>query len=272
MAHLEVPRGARLSRRFFSGGRRERVETVCRWPCLKPRIAILDHTDSETSTSTLRIVAKSMDALRRRRDRHRSWSRSQRFLNYVTLNSSTSSSTDDRRLGGPRARAPARGGRAGRLVPAAASRSREGTPDEPSRTRPFATHPLRLRLHWHVDDLSTLYKALKGLFHDCSTSSPTAGRSPTGCRSSAASCSRLLRARADAGSGTNLSHIDFDDIHSLKAHQEATRQIEDLHQILDTWDRLGNPEEQRSMSRRRARYRSKVILPRPQADLGSEGR
>jgi Fe-S cluster assembly ATP-binding protein len=64
MEHLKVPR--ELAQRYlndgFSGGEKKRVE-ILQMAMLKPRIAILDETDSGLDIDALRIVAEGVNAL-----------------------------------------------------------------------------------------------------------------------------------------------------------------------------------------------------------------
>jgi Fe-S cluster assembly ATP-binding protein len=64
MEHLKVPR--ELAQRYlndgFSGGEKKRVE-ILQMAMLKPRIAILDETDSGLDIDALRVVAEGVNAL-----------------------------------------------------------------------------------------------------------------------------------------------------------------------------------------------------------------
>src|SRR4029077_14823821 len=64
MEHLKVPR--ELAQRYlndgFSGGEKKRVE-ILQMAMLKPRIAVLDETDSGLDIDALRVVAKGVNEL-----------------------------------------------------------------------------------------------------------------------------------------------------------------------------------------------------------------
>ena len=69
MEHLKIPR--ELAQRYlndgFSGGEKKRVE-ILQMAMLKPRIAVLDETDSGLDIDALKIVAQGVQGARRPRD------------------------------------------------------------------------------------------------------------------------------------------------------------------------------------------------------------
>ena len=73
MEDLKVPRelASRYLNDGFSGGEKKRVE-ILQMAMLKPRIAVLDETDSGLDIDALRIVASGVNAARRARRRARS--------------------------------------------------------------------------------------------------------------------------------------------------------------------------------------------------------
>ena len=85
MEHLKVPR--ELAQRYlndgFSGGEKKRVE-ILQMAMLKPRIAILDETDSGLDIDALRIVAEGVNALVGADMGALVITHYQRILNYVT--------------------------------------------------------------------------------------------------------------------------------------------------------------------------------------------
>ena len=85
MEHLKVPR--ELAQRYlndgFSGGEKKRVE-ILQMAMLKPRIAILDETDSGLDIDALRIVAEGVNALVGPEMGALVITHYQRILNYVT--------------------------------------------------------------------------------------------------------------------------------------------------------------------------------------------
>jgi Fe-S cluster assembly ATP-binding protein len=85
MEHLKVPR--ELAQRYlndgFSGGEKKRVE-ILQMAMLKPRIAILDETDSGLDIDALRVVAEGVNALVGPEMGALVITHYQRILNYVT--------------------------------------------------------------------------------------------------------------------------------------------------------------------------------------------
>ena len=85
MEHLKVPR--ELAQRYlndgFSGGEKKRVE-ILKMAMLKPRIAILDETDSGLDIDALRVVAEGVNALVGPQMGALVITHYQRILNYVT--------------------------------------------------------------------------------------------------------------------------------------------------------------------------------------------
>jgi len=85
MEHLKVPR--ELAQRYlndgFSGGEKKRVE-ILQMAMLKPRIAILDETDSGLDIDALRIVAEGVNTLVGPEMGALVITHYQRILNYVT--------------------------------------------------------------------------------------------------------------------------------------------------------------------------------------------
>ena len=84
MEHLKVPR--ELAQRYlndgFSGGEKKRVE-ILQMAMLKPRIAILDETDSGLDIDALRIVASGVNSLRTPERAMIVVTHYQRLLNYI---------------------------------------------------------------------------------------------------------------------------------------------------------------------------------------------
>ncbi|MGI8974936.1 MAG: Fe-S cluster assembly ATPase SufC [Gaiella sp.] len=85
MEHLKVPR--ELAQRYlndgFSGGEKKRVE-ILQMAMLKPRIAILDETDSGLDIDALRVVAEGVNGLVGPKMGALVITHYQRILNYVT--------------------------------------------------------------------------------------------------------------------------------------------------------------------------------------------
>ena len=148
MEQLKVPR--ELAQRYlndgFSGGEKKRVE-ILQMAMLKPRIAILDETDSGLDIDALRIVAEGVNALVGPGDGR---ARDHALPAHPQLRDARPRprvrGRPDRRLGRRRARAPARGARATRHSSRQVSQSRRKGRHEPERDRDHPRHPVRLRL------------------------------------------------------------------------------------------------------------------------------
>ena len=147
MEHLKVPR--ELAQRYlndgFSGGEKKRVE-ILQMAMLKPRIAILDETDSGLDIDALRIVAEGVNTLVGPDMGALVITHYQRILNYVTPDHvHVFVGRAHRRLrAAPSWRTSSRP-RATRRSSPRASREGEG-PNEPERDRDHPGHPLRLRV------------------------------------------------------------------------------------------------------------------------------
>ena len=112
MEHLKVPR--ELAQRYlndgFSGGEKKRVE-ILQMAMLKPRIAILDETDSGLDIDALKVVANGVNELVGPEMGALVITHYQRILNYVTPDHvHVFVDGTDRRLGRRGAGAEARGG------------------------------------------------------------------------------------------------------------------------------------------------------------------
>ena len=112
MEHLKVPR--ELAQRYlndgFSGGEKKRVE-ILQMAMLKPRIAMLDETDSGLDIDALRVVANGVNELVGPEMGALVITHYQRILNYITPGPRPRlRGRSDRGLGRRRARAAARGG------------------------------------------------------------------------------------------------------------------------------------------------------------------
>ena len=85
MADLKVPRelASRYLNDGFSGGEKKRVE-ILQMAILKPKIAVLDETDSGLDIDALKIVAKGVNALVGPEMGALVITHYQRILNYVT--------------------------------------------------------------------------------------------------------------------------------------------------------------------------------------------
>ena len=127
---------------------------------------------------------------------------------------------------------------------------------------------------WHVDDVSTIYKAPKGLTHELLDVISDHKSEPDWMRAFRHQSLDYFIARPMPGWGADLSGIDFDNIHYyLKPTEKQVDKWEDLPaEILDTWDRLGIPEaEKKYLAGVGAQYESEVVYHKLQADLEAKG-
>ena len=127
---------------------------------------------------------------------------------------------------------------------------------------------------WHVDDVSTIYKAPKGLTHELLDVISDHKSEPDWMRKFRHQSLDYFVARPMPGWGADLSGIDFDNIHYyLKPTEKQVDKWEDLPaEILDTWDRLGIPEaEKKYLAGVGAQYESEVVYHKLQADLEAKG-
>ena len=127
---------------------------------------------------------------------------------------------------------------------------------------------------WHVDDVSTIYKAPKGLSHELVDVIADHKSEPDWMRAFRHQSLDYFLARPMPSWGADLSGIDFDNIHYyLKPTEKQVDKWEDLPaEILDTWDRLGIPEaEKKYLAGVGAQYESEVVYHKLQEDLEKKG-
>jgi Fe-S cluster assembly protein SufB len=127
---------------------------------------------------------------------------------------------------------------------------------------------------WHVDDVSTIYKAPKGLSHELIDVISDHKSEPDWMRQFRHKSLDYFLARPMPGWGADLSGIDFDNIHYyVKPTEKQADKWEDLPaEILDTWDRLGIPEaEKKYLAGVGAQYESEVVYHKLHEDLTRKG-
>jgi len=127
---------------------------------------------------------------------------------------------------------------------------------------------------WHVDDVSTIYKAPKGLSHGLIDVISDHKSEPDWMRQFRHKSLDYFLARPMPGWGADLSGIDFDNIHYyVKPTEKQADKWEDLPaEILDTWDRLGIPEaEKKYLAGVGAQYESEVVYHKLHEDLERKG-
>jgi Fe-S cluster assembly protein SufB len=127
---------------------------------------------------------------------------------------------------------------------------------------------------WHVDDVSTIYKAPKGLSHELIDVISDHKSEPDWMRQFRHKSLDYFLARPMPSWGADLSGIDFENIHYyVKPTEKQADKWEDLPaEILDTWDRLGIPEaEKKYLAGVGAQYESEVVYHKLQEDLERKG-
>jgi Fe-S cluster assembly protein SufB len=127
---------------------------------------------------------------------------------------------------------------------------------------------------WHVDDVSTIYKAPKGLSHELIDVISDHKSEPDWMRQFRHKSLDYFLARPMPSWGADLSGIDFDNIHYyVKPTEKQADKWEDLPaEILDTWDRLGIPEaEKKYLAGVGAQYESEVVYHKLHEDLTRKG-
>ncbi len=127
---------------------------------------------------------------------------------------------------------------------------------------------------WHVDDVSTIYKAPKGLSHELIDVISSHKSEPDWMRQFRHKSLDYFLARPMPSWGADLSGIDFDNIHYyVKPTEKQADKWEDLPaEILDTWDRLGIPEaEKKYLAGVGAQYESEVVYHKLHEDLTRKG-
>ncbi len=276
MDRLKVSRelASRYLNDGFSGGEKKRVE-ILQMAMLKPRIAVLDETDSGLDIDALRVVASGVNELVGPEMGALVITHYQRILDYVTPDH-VHVFVDGRIVesGGPELAEEARGRRATTLSFRLRQELRRNGADR-DRDRPGDRLRLRdqVRLLRHARTTSSSPGAASRT--SSSTRSPRTRTSPTGCASSGTRASTTsTRARCPQWGG-NLNDIDFDNIfYYIKPTENQANSWEDLPaDIKDTWDKLGIPEaEKKYLAGVGAQYESEVVYHKLQEDLDAEGR
>ena len=274
MEHLKVPR--ELAQRYlndgFSGGEKKRVE-ILQMAMLKPRIAILDETDSGLDIDALRIVAEGVNTLVGPDMGALVITHYQRILNYVTPDH-VHVFVDGRIVASGGAelahKLEAEGYEA--FTPAGVARGRQCMSQ--SETETIRDIRADYGYGWHVDDVSTIYKAPKGLTHELIDVISDHKSEPDWMREVPPPVARLLPRAAHAGLGRRPLGDRLRQHPLLReADREAGGQVGGPPaEILDTWDRLGIPEaEKKYLAGVGAQYESEVVYHKLQADLESKG-
>ena len=274
MDRLKVSRelASRYLNDGFSGGEKKRVE-ILQMAMLKPRIAVLDETDSGLDIDALRVVAGGVKRARRPGDG--------RARDHAL--------PADPRLhhARPRPRLRRRPDRRGRR-PGAREEAREGGL-RALRARGGAGVMAQTETESRPGDRLRLRDQVRVLRHRRTTSSsPAAGSThelvdaisshkdePDWMRKFRHQSLDYFLARPLPKWGGDLTGIDFDNIfYYIKPTEKQANSWEDLPaDIKDTWDKLGIPEaEKKYLAGVGAQYESEVVYHKLQEDLTDEGR
>ena len=276
MEELKVPRelASRYLNDGFSGGEKKRVE-ILQMAMLKPKIAVLDETDSGLDIDALRIVANGVNALVGPEIGALVITHYQRILNYVTPDFvHVFVGRAHRGRGRPGARAQARG------------RGLRGV--RPERRRRWAlmssTHEtdvvrgIRSDYQYgfsNPDEAKDyFFKSGRGISHEVVEAISEHKNEPDWMRQFRHKSLDYFLARPMPSWGADLSGIDFENIYYyIRPTEKQADSWEDLPaDIKDTWDKLGIPEaEKKYLAGVGAQYESEVVYHKLQADLESKG-
>src|SRR6266550_2796701 len=237
MEQLKVPRemASRYLNEGFSGGEKKRVE-ILQMAMLKPRIAVLDETDSGLDIDALKIVAGGVKDLVGPNMGAIVITHYQRILNYIDPDY-VHVFVD------------------GRIV-------EEGGPE------------LAHKLEAEGDEENYVFKSERGLSAEVVAAISERKNEPDWMRKFRLKSLEYFMARPLPEWGGDLSQIDFDNIYYyIKPTAEQANTWEDLPpDIKNTWDRLGIPEAERNfLAGVGAQYESEVVYHKLQEKLESQG-
>ena len=276
MEELKVPRelASRYLNDGFSGGEKKRVE-ILQMAMLKPKIAVLDETDSGLDIDALRIVANGVNALVGPETGALVITHYQRILDYVTPDF-VHVFVDGRIVaeGGPGARPQARGrGLRGVHVPTATEEALMSSAHETEVVREIRSD-YKYGFSNPDDAKDYFFKSGRGISHEVVEAIAEHKQEPDWMRQFRHKSLDYFFARPMPNWGADLSGIDFENIYYyIKPTEKQADSWEDLPaEILDTWDKLGIPEaEKKYLAGVGAQYESEVVYHKLQADLEAKG-
>ena len=274
MEELKVPRelASRYLNDGFSGGEKKRVE-ILQMAMLKPKIAVLDETDSGLDIDALKIVANGVNSLVGPEIGALVITHYQRILDYVTPDF-VHVFVDGRIVadGGPSSHTRSR--------PTATRRSRQPVL-EAAMSSTHETDVVReIRSDYkygfsNPDDAKDyFFKSGRGISHEVVEAIAEHKAEPDWMRKFRHKSLDYFFARPMPNWGADLSGIDFENIYYyIKPTEKQADSWEDLPaEILDTWDKLGIPEaEKKYLAGVGAQYESEVVYHKLQADLEAKG-
>ena len=300
MDRLKVSRelASRYLNDGFSGGEKKRVE-ILQMAMLKPRMAVLDETDSGLDIDALKVVAGGVKELVSPEMGALVITHYKRILNYIEPDH-VHVFVDGRIVesGGPELadkleefgyeewggeRRP-RERRGAEWQPLRTGARRAKSPMRPqstisrTRTRSSArsarTTPRSTASQIRTRPRTTSSSRAAGSRTSSSRRSPSTRTSRSGCGSSATSRSTTSWRAPLPTWGGDVSGIDFDNIYYyIKPTEKQANSWEDLPaDIKDTWDKLGIPEaEKKYLAGVGAQYESEVVYHKVQEELAKQG-
>ena len=275
MEELKVPRelASRYLNDGFSGGEKKRVE-ILQMAMLKPKIAVLDETDSGLDIDALRIVANGVNKLVGPETGALVITHYQRILDYITPDYvHVFVGRTHRRRRWPRARAQARGGGLRGVHPSRRRRWRMSSTHETDVVREIRSD---YKYGFSNPDAAKDYffKSGRGISHEVVEAISEHKAEPEWMRQFRHKSLDYFFARPMPNWGADLSGIDFENIYYyIKPTEKQADSWEDLPaDIKDTWDKLGIPEaEKKYLAGVGAQYESEVVYHKLQADLEAKG-
>ena len=272
MDRLKVSRelASRYLNDGFSGGEKKRVE-ILQMAMLKPRIAVLDETDSGLDIDALRVVASGVNELVGPEMGALVITHYQRILDYITPDH-VHVFVGGRIVesGGAEPREEARGGRL---------RPLRGRGDRlMAQTETDVVKGIRSEYKYgfsNPDEAKDyFFKSGRGLSHELVEAIAEHKNEPDWMRKFRHKSLDYFLARPLPQWGGNLNDIDFENIfYYIKPTENQAKSWEDLPaDILDTWDKLGIPEaEKKYLAGVGAQYESEVVYHKLQEDLEKKG-
>src|SRR5213075_3081313 len=271
MDRLKVSRelASRYLNDGFSSGEKKRVE-ILQMAMLKPRIAVLDETDSGLDINALRVVAGGVKELVGPEMGALVITHYQRILDYVTpdhvhvfvggrIVESGGGARQEAREGGLRA-----------------LRARGGA--RVSQTETDVVKGIRSEYKYgfsNPDEAKDyFFKSGRGLSHELVEAIAEHKNEPDWMRKFRHKSLDYFLARPLPQWGGNLNEIDFENIfYYIRPTEKQASSWEDLpSDIKDTWDKLGIPEaEKKYLAGVGAQYESEVVYHKLQEDLEAQG-
>ena len=276
MDRLKVSRelASRYLNDGFSGGEKKRVE-ILQMAMLKPRMAVLDETDSGLDIDALKVVAGGVKELVGPEMGALVITHYQRILNYIQPDF-VHVFVDGRIVEGrrPRARARARGIRLRRVGTREGSSLMAQTENEIVQGigSDYAT---KYGFHNSDEAKDYFFKSGRGLSHELVEAIAEHKNEPDWMRKFRHKSLDYFLARPLPTWGGDVSGIDFDNIYYyIKPTEKQAESWEDLPaDIKDTWDKLGIPEaEKKYLAGVGAQYESEVVYHKLQEKLTDAGR